>query len=71
MGPKFFQFHAVFWFGEYLAKSYVGAPGGLSPPPRGNPGFTTGHFRDLDPVDLETSLIFDTCPPCEKHPFVL
>ena len=24
LGPKFFQFHAVFW--ENLAKSYVGAP---------------------------------------------
>ena len=32
-----------FW--EILAKSYVGAPGGLAPPPRGNPGSTTGFGK--------------------------
>ena len=35
-----------FSFGEILAKSYVGAPGGLASPPQGNPGSATGmcHF---------------------------
>ena len=33
------QFDAIFW--ENLAKSYVGTPGGLAPPPRGNPGSAT------------------------------
>ena len=35
--PKFFQFHAVFgkiWQNGVL----LGFPGGLAPPPRGNPG---------------------------------
>ena len=41
LGSKFFQFHAV--FAENFPKSYVGAlPGGLAPPPRGNPGSPTG-----------------------------
>ena len=30
-----------FW--ENLAKSYVGTPGGLAPPPWGNPGSATGY----------------------------
>ena len=38
-GSKFFPFHAV--FGVNLAKFHVGAPGGLTPPPRGNSGSTT------------------------------
>ena len=32
-GPKFFQFHAVFW--ENLAKSYIGAPRGVGAPSLG------------------------------------
>ena len=43
---KLFQFHAG--FGKNLAKSYVGALGGLAPPPRGNPGSATGNDINLE-----------------------
>ena len=44
-GFKFFQFHAVFgeiWQNRKLAQPP--SPGGLAPPPRGNPGSATGLF---------------------------
>ena len=37
------QIYAV--FGKILTKSYVGAPGGLVPPPRRNPGSTSEQFK--------------------------
>ena len=42
-GPKFSQFHAVFrkiWQNHMLAP-----PGGLAPPPTGNPGPATGDVK--------------------------
>ena len=35
-GSKFFQFHAV--FGQIWQNCMLAPPGGLVPPPRGNPG---------------------------------
>ena len=45
-GPKCSQFHAGFYFLEKLAKSYVGAPGGLAPPHTENPG-SAPAFSDI------------------------
>ena len=46
-----------FW--ENLAKSYVGTPGGLVPPPRGNPGSASGivpfahtQYASVVPLDV-------------------
>ena len=41
--PKFSQFHAV--FRKNLAKSYVGAPRGLAPPPMGNPRSAPVNYK--------------------------
>ena len=45
--PKIFSILCS--FSEILAKSYVGAPRGLAPPPAGNPGFAPVdcQFEDL------------------------
>ena len=46
-GPKSFQFHAVFgeiWQNRMLATP---CPIGLAPPPQGNPGSATAHYRHL------------------------
>ena len=39
-----------------MAKSYVGAPRELTPPPRGNPGFATGKTYTEVTRDLFDSL---------------
>ena len=42
-GAQILSISCSFW--EFLAKSYVGAPRELEPPPRGNPGSATGMHR--------------------------
>ena len=42
-GPKFFQFHAVFW--KISQNHMLAPPGELAPPPRGNPGSATVKQR--------------------------
>ena len=45
--PKVSQFHVVFWnFLEIIP--FIGAPGGLEPPPRGNPGPAPGSIANVD-----------------------
>ena len=46
-GVQILSISCSFW--ENLAKLYVGAPRGLAPPPRGNPGSTrlcAGYIQD-------------------------
>ena len=40
-GPKFSQFHAVFW--KKCQSHMLAPPGGLVPPPVGNSGSAPGH----------------------------
>ena len=44
-GAQILSISCSFW--ENLAKTYVGAPGELAPPPRGNPGSATGMDQSL------------------------
>ena len=47
LGEQILSISCIFW--EILAKSYVGAPGELAPPPRGNPGSATAYEGQLIP----------------------
>ena len=52
--PKFFSISCSFW-GQF-AKSYVGAPpGGLAPPPTGNPGCAPDNHmvQETDDYDMD------------------
>ena len=56
--PKIFSISCS--FSQNLAKSYVGAPpGGLVPPPMGNPGSTPeGHVETVDTKDQSNAIVY-------------